>query len=41
MPRTVRYQGAIVHEHRLLLIQQREHATGHSYLPPLGFAGVR
>src|SRR5947209_6684246 len=31
MPRTVRYQGAIVHEHRLLLIQQREHASGRSY----------
>ena len=31
MTRTVRYQGAIVHEHQLLLIQHREHATGRGY----------
>jgi len=31
MARTVRYQGAIVHEHQLLLIQHREHASGRSY----------
>ena len=31
MPRVVRCQGAIVREHQLLLIQHREHATGHSY----------
>jgi 8-oxo-dGTP diphosphatase len=31
MTRTVRFQGAIVHEHQLLLIQHREHASGHSY----------
>ncbi len=31
MGRTVRCQGAILHEHRLLLIQHREHATGHGF----------
>ena len=31
MPRTVRCQGAIVHEHQLLLIQHREHASGRAY----------
>jgi 8-oxo-dGTP diphosphatase len=37
VPRTVRYQGAIVHEHRLLLIQHREHASGRTtWLPPGG-----
>lgn len=29
--RIIRYQGAIVHEHQLLLIRHREHASGHSY----------
>jgi 8-oxo-dGTP diphosphatase len=31
MTRIVRYQGAIFHEHQILLIQQREYASGHSY----------
>jgi 8-oxo-dGTP diphosphatase len=31
MPRIVRYQGAIVQAHQLLLIKHREHASGHSY----------
>jgi 8-oxo-dGTP diphosphatase len=31
MSRIVRYQGAIWHNHHLLLIKHRENATGHSY----------
>jgi 8-oxo-dGTP pyrophosphatase MutT (NUDIX family) len=31
MSRVIRYQGAILHNHQLLLIKHREHATGHSY----------
>jgi 8-oxo-dGTP diphosphatase len=31
MSRTIRYQGAIVHDHHLLLIQHRHHADGRSY----------
>ena len=31
MPRIIRCQGAIVHEHQLLLIQHREHASGNAY----------
>lgn len=31
MGRTVRCQGAIVHDHQLLLIQHRHHADGRSY----------
>jgi 8-oxo-dGTP diphosphatase len=29
--RVIRYQGAIVRDHHLLLIRHREHAGGHSY----------
>jgi ADP-ribose pyrophosphatase YjhB (NUDIX family) len=29
--RITRYQGAIIHDHHILLIQQTEHASGHSY----------
>lgn len=29
--RTIRYQGAILRDHHLLLIQQTEHASGRSY----------
>ena len=29
--RTTRYQGAIIHDHHILLIQQTEHASGRSY----------
>lgn len=41
MPRTIRCQGAIVHEHQLLLIQHREHA-GRAYwvLPGGGQEGA-
>src|SRR5437899_1383697 len=31
MSRVIRYQGAILYNHQLLLIKHREHATGHSY----------
>ena len=31
MSRIIRYQGAILHHHQLLLIKHREHASGHSY----------
>ena len=31
MSRVIRYQGAILHHHQLLLIKHREHASGHSY----------
>jgi 8-oxo-dGTP pyrophosphatase MutT (NUDIX family) len=31
MSRVIRYQGAILHNHQLLLIKHREHASGHSY----------
>jgi 8-oxo-dGTP pyrophosphatase MutT (NUDIX family) len=31
MPRTIRYQGAIIREHHLLLIRHREHTTDKSY----------
>ncbi len=31
MKRDVRYQGAIVRDHHLLLIRHRDHATGRSY----------
>lgn len=31
MARTIRYQGAILREHHLLLIRHREHETGRSY----------
>ena len=31
MPRDVRYQGALVRDHQLLLIRHRDHATGRSY----------
>src|SRR6185369_10431159 len=31
MARIVRYQGAIVQDHQLLLIQHREHASGRGY----------
>ena len=31
MARTIRCQGAIVHDHQLLLIQHREHASGLAY----------
>ena len=29
--RITRYQGAIIHDHHILLIQQTEHASGRSY----------
>lgn len=29
--RTIRYQGAIIRDHHILLIQQTEHASGRSY----------
>jgi 8-oxo-dGTP diphosphatase len=31
MPRHTRYQGAIIENHHILLIQHREHASGRSY----------
>lgn len=31
MSRIIRYQGAIVHDEKLLLIRQRHHKTGESY----------
>lgn len=31
MNRETRYQGAIVHDHHILLIRHREHETGRSY----------
>ncbi len=31
MPRAVRYQGAILRDHHLLLIKHRHHADGHDY----------
>ena len=31
MSRLIRYQGAIVHDHHILLIKHREHNTGRSY----------
>ena len=31
MPRDIRYQGAIVRDHHLLLIRHRDHGTGRSY----------
>ena len=31
MPRAVRYQGAIVRDHHLLLVKHRHHATGRDY----------
>jgi ADP-ribose pyrophosphatase YjhB (NUDIX family) len=31
MSRVIRYQGAILHHHQILLIKHREHASGHSY----------
>ena len=31
MPRDIRYQGAILRDHHLLLIRHRDHATGQSY----------
>jgi len=31
MPRIIRYQGAIVQDHQLLLIEHREHASGQSH----------
>lgn len=31
MTRQIRYQGAIIQDHHLLLIRHREHETGHSY----------
>jgi 8-oxo-dGTP pyrophosphatase MutT (NUDIX family) len=31
MPRSIRYQGAILRDEYILLIQHREHASGHSY----------
>ena len=41
-PRTIRCQGAIVRDHHLLLIQQREHASGRTYwvLPGGGQEGA-
>jgi 8-oxo-dGTP diphosphatase len=36
MSRIIRYQGAIIKDHQLLLIRHREHATGHSYWLFLG-----
>jgi 8-oxo-dGTP pyrophosphatase MutT (NUDIX family) len=31
MIRDIRYQAAVLHESQILLIQHREHASGHSY----------
>jgi 8-oxo-dGTP pyrophosphatase MutT (NUDIX family) len=31
MTRSIRYQGAIIRDHRILLLKQMEHATGRSY----------
>ncbi len=31
MTRTIRYQGAIIRDHHILLIKQTEHAAGRSY----------
>jgi ADP-ribose pyrophosphatase YjhB (NUDIX family) len=31
MGRLIRYQGAVVHDHKLLLIKHSEHASGRSY----------
>jgi 8-oxo-dGTP diphosphatase len=31
MKRSIRYQGAIIHNDRILLIRHQEHATGHTY----------
>jgi 8-oxo-dGTP diphosphatase len=31
MPRIIRYQGAIIRDDHILLIQHQEHASGHSY----------
>jgi 8-oxo-dGTP diphosphatase len=31
MIRDIRYQAAIIHDRQILLIQHREHASGHSY----------
>jgi 8-oxo-dGTP diphosphatase len=31
MKRTIRYQGAIIHNDQILLIRHQEHATGRSY----------
>jgi 8-oxo-dGTP diphosphatase len=31
MQRSIRYQGAVVRDHHILLIEQAEHASGHSY----------
>jgi ADP-ribose pyrophosphatase YjhB (NUDIX family) len=41
MQRTIRYQGAIIRDAHILLIQHRHHASGHSYwlLPGGGLEG--
>jgi 8-oxo-dGTP pyrophosphatase MutT (NUDIX family) len=31
LQRTIRYQGAVIRDHHVLLIQQRHYATGHCY----------
>ena len=31
MTRNIRYQGAIIHDHHVLLLKQLEHASGRSY----------
>jgi 8-oxo-dGTP diphosphatase len=41
MQRTIRYQGAVIRDHHVLLIQHRPYVTGHSYwlLPGGGLEG--
>jgi 8-oxo-dGTP diphosphatase len=41
MQRTIRYQGAVLRDDHILLIQHRHHASGHSYwlLPGGGLEG--
>ena len=41
MQRAIRYQGAVIHDDHILLIQHRHYASGHSYwlLPGRGREG--